>query len=36
MISKAQKAFGKDLDDFSKETVQMFYDDATASGFKIV
>ena len=36
MISKAQKSFGKDLGDFSKETVQMFYNDATASGFNIV
>ncbi|MDB2324248.1 transaldolase [Alphaproteobacteria bacterium] len=36
MISKAQKLFGKNLDDFSKETVKMFYDDARASGFSIV
>ena len=36
MISKAQKSFGKNLDDFSRETVQMFYDDATVSGFSIV
>ena len=36
MISKAQKSFGKNLDDFSRETVQMFYDDAIASGFSIV
>ena len=36
MISKAQNYFGKNLDDFSRETVQMFYDDASASGFSIV
>ena len=36
MISKAQKSFGKNLDNFSRETVQMFYDDAIASGFSIV
>lgn len=36
MITKAQKIFGKDLNEFSQETVQMFYNDASASGFNIV
>ena len=36
MISKAQSFFGKDLEDFSRETVQMFYDDAKESGFSII
>ena len=27
--------FGKDLDDFSLDTVKMFYNDAKKSGFKI-
>ncbi|HVJ42931.1 MAG TPA: transaldolase [Dongiaceae bacterium] len=27
--------FGKDLDDFSRETVQMFYSDAVAAGFTL-
>ncbi len=27
--------FGKDLDEYSQETVQMFYDDAKASGYRI-
>jgi transaldolase len=34
LISKVKK-FGKDLNEFSKETVQMFYNDALASGYKI-
>ncbi len=29
------KSFGKDLDQFSLETVQMFHDDATAAGFRL-
>jgi len=29
------KNFGKDLEDFSLETVKMFYNDAVKSGFKI-
>lgn len=29
------KLFGKELDAFSLETVKMFYDDATAAGFKL-
>lgn len=29
------KLFGKDLNDFSLETVKMFYDDATKAGFKL-
>ncbi|MDB4852911.1 transaldolase [Alphaproteobacteria bacterium] len=35
MISKAQKSFDKNLDEFSRETVKMFYEDARASGFSI-
>jgi len=27
--------FGKDLDDFSLETVKMFHDDATKAGFSL-
>ena len=34
-ILKKISSFGKDLTQFSLETVQMFYDDATASGFTI-
>jgi transaldolase len=34
-ILKKLKEFGKGLGDFSRETVQMFYDDAQASGFKL-
>jgi len=29
------KGVGKDLDQFSLETVQMFYDDASAAGYTI-
>lgn len=34
-LIKASQTFGKDLDEFSLETVKMFYDDALSSGFKI-
>jgi transaldolase len=34
-LIKKVKAFGKDLTLFSKETCQMFYDDAVKSGFSI-
>ena len=34
-IIKAMKTFGKDLQEFSLETVKMFYDDARDAGFKI-
>ena len=34
-ILKAMSTFGKDLDEFSLETVKMFFDDAQAAGFKI-
>jgi transaldolase len=34
-LIKKVKGFGKDLHQFSLETVQMFYNDATASGFKL-
>jgi len=34
-IMKKMSLIGKDLDDFSKDTVQMFRNDAIASGFKI-
>jgi transaldolase len=34
-ILKKLKTLGKDLNQFSLETVQMFYDDAQSSGFKI-
>ncbi|WOI11829.1 transaldolase [Thalassospira lucentensis] len=34
-VLKKLGTVGKDLDDFSAETVQMFYDDACAAGFKI-
>jgi transaldolase len=36
MVIKADKTFGKDMGDFSRETVEMFYNDAKASGFKIL
>ncbi len=35
-LLKKAHLFGKDLDDFSLETVKMFYNDATKSGFKIL
>tara|TARA_A100000171_G_scaffold1261_3_gene1435 strand:+ start:4018 stop:4749 length:732 start_codon:yes stop_codon:yes gene_type:complete len=34
-VLKKLATVGKNLDDFSAETVQMFYDDACAAGFKI-
>ena len=34
-LIKKTKSFGKDLWQFSKETCQMFYDDAVKSGFKL-
>ena len=34
-IIKAMSTFGKDLDEYSLETVKMFYDDAIAAGFRI-
>lgn len=34
-LIKKVKGFGKDLTQFSKETCQMFYDDAVKSGFSI-
>lgn len=34
-ILKKLKTLGKDLADFSLETVKMFYDDATAAGFSL-
>jgi transaldolase len=34
-LIKKVKGFGKDLEQFSLETVQMFYNDALASGFKL-
>ena len=34
-LINAMKDLGKDLDQFSRETVQMFYDDAVASGFRL-
>ncbi len=34
-ILKAMDTFGKDLEEFSLETVKMFYDDACSAGFKI-
>jgi len=34
-ILKKLSSLGKDLDVFSRETVQMFYDDASAAGFSI-
>lgn len=36
MVIKADKTFGKDMSDFSRETVEMFYNDAKASGFQIL
>ena len=35
LIKAYHKDFGKDLDKFSLETVQMFYDDAKKSGFSL-
>jgi transaldolase len=35
LLAKA-KNFGKDLGDFSLDTVKMFYSDAVKSGFKIL
>jgi len=35
LINSYHKDFGKDLDEFSLETVKMFYDDAKKSGFSI-
>ena len=35
MINKAMANFGKDLGQYSLETVAMFYDDAVASGYKL-
>ena len=34
-IISASKNFGKDLNEYSLETVKMFYDDALKSGFKL-
>ena len=34
-LIKKVKGFGKDLEQFSNETVQMFYNDAKASGFTL-
>lgn len=34
-LIKASKTFGKDLNEYSLETVEMFYNDAKESGFKI-
>ena len=34
-ILSAMKTFGKDLDEFSLETVKMFYEDACSAGFEI-
>ena len=34
MLAKL-KLVGKDLDEYSLETVQMFFDDAAASGFTL-
>lgn len=34
-ILKTMKSFGKDLEQFSLETVQMFYNDAGAAGYKL-
>jgi transaldolase len=34
-LIKKVKTFGKDLTQFSRETCQMFYDDAVKSGFKL-
>ena len=35
ILSKAIKMGGMDLDDLSLDTVQMFYKDAVAAGFKL-
>jgi transaldolase len=34
-ILKKLSLVGKDLDDYSLETVKMFYDDASAAGFRV-
>jgi transaldolase len=34
-LIKKMALFGKDLDEFSLETVQMFYDDASAAGYTL-
>ena len=34
-ILSAMKTFNKDLEEFSLETVKMFYDDAVSAGFDI-
>jgi transaldolase len=34
-ILKKLSLVGKDLDDYSLETVEMFYNDASAAGFKL-
>ena len=34
-ILKAMDTFGKDLEEYSLETVKMFYDDALAAGYKL-
>ena len=34
-LIKSTKDLGKDLDEYSLETVKMFYDDAAKSGFKL-
>lgn len=34
-VLKKITTIGKDLDEFSRETVQMFYDDACATGYSI-
>jgi transaldolase len=34
LLAKA-KNFGKDLDEFSLDTVKMFYNDAVKSGFSL-
>jgi|TARA_B110001454_G_C12710716_1_gene430622 transaldolase len=35
LIKAYHKDFGKDLDEFSLETVKMFYEDAKKSGFSL-
>ena len=35
LVEEARETFGKDLDQFSLETVQMFHRDATASGYQL-
>lgn len=34
-VLKRLERFGKDLDEFARETSQMFFQDATASGFML-